>query len=56
MPAATSGGISQVPNAQNNTEVPAINPRVAATMGASAMSTIWAPATTVIAVAPIATQ
>jgi len=47
---------NQVPNPQNSTEVPPIRPRVAATIGASAISTMLAPATTVIAVAPIATQ
>ena len=42
--------------AQNATDIPPINPRVAATMGASAISTIRAPASTVIAAAPMATQ
>jgi hypothetical protein len=37
-----------VPNAQNATETPAASPRVAATIGA--------PATTVIAVAPMVTK
>src|SRR5579875_2999092 len=55
-PAATSAGNSQVPNAQNSTEAPATRCRVASTAGALAIFTISAPATTVIAVAPIETQ
>ena len=55
-PAAISGGNSQVPNAQNNTEKPAIRGRVASTAGALAIARIRAPASTVIAVAPMATQ
>ena len=42
--------------AQNTTASPAIRPRVTATIGASAISTIRAPASTVIAIAPIDTQ
>ena len=45
-----------MPKAQNNTAVPAMSPRVAATIGASAICTMRAPATTVMAVAPMATH
>ena len=48
--------MSQVAKAQKTTEVPAIRPRVASTIGASAISTMRAPASTVMALAPIATQ
>ncbi|CKR95927.1 Uncharacterised protein [Mycobacterium tuberculosis] len=56
MLAATSGGISHGPKAQNTTDAPATSPLVTIAIGASAISTMWAPASTVIAVAPIATQ
>jgi hypothetical protein len=55
-PAATRAGINQVANAQKTTAAPAIKPRVAATMGASAISTIRAAARMVMAQAPMATQ
>ncbi len=56
-PAAMSGGNSHVANAQITTARPAISPRVASTIGASAISTMWAPpATTMIEHAPIDTQ
>ena len=41
--------MSQVANAQKTTASPAISPRVTATIGASAISTIRAPASTVMA-------
>jgi hypothetical protein len=41
---------------QNSTDMPATSPRVASTIGASAISTIRAPASTLIAAAPMATQ
>lgn len=49
-------GISQVAKDQQTTESPATKPRVALTIGASSNSTIRAPATTEIAIAPMATQ
>src|SRR6185312_5530635 len=55
-PAARSGGMSQVAMPQNTTESPAIRCPVAATIGASAMSTMRAPASTVMARAPMVTQ
>src|SRR5699024_3471409 len=55
-PAAVKTGISQVAKPQNTTAAPSIMPRVALTMGASAISTIRAPARIVMAQAPMATQ
>ena len=48
--------MSHVAKAQKTTDNPAISPRVASTIGAESISTIRAPATTVIATAPIDTQ
>ena len=55
-PAATSGGMSHVAKAQKTTDSPPTRPRVARTIGASAISRMRAPASTVIAHAPMATQ
>src|SRR5262245_63764194 len=55
-PAARSAGMSQVPKAQNAMDKPAASSCAALAAGAAAICTIFAPATTVIAVAPIATQ
>ena len=49
-------GISHVAKHQNTTDAPATRPRTASAIGAVSISTIRAPATTVIATAPIATQ
>src|SRR4051794_2134768 len=55
-PAARRSGISHVPNARATTDTAATRLRVASTAGARSMSAIRAPATAVIAVAPIAIQ
>jgi hypothetical protein len=55
-PAATSTGKSHEAKAQNTTDEPATSPRVASTMGAPDISTIRAPARTLIAKAPMATK
>lgn len=48
--------MSQLANDQRMTASPAITPRVAATTGVLSISTMRAPATTVIASAPMHTQ
>ncbi len=55
-PAPTNIGISQTQKLQNTTTVPAIRLRVASTIGVDCMATMLVPATTAIAIAPIATQ
>src|SRR5690242_3569137 len=55
-PTATSTGISQVATHHAMTDSPAMTARVAFTMGALSISVICAPATAVIASAPIDTQ
>ena len=55
-PAEMRSGISQVAQAHHSTVSPEMSPAVASTIGADVISTILAPATPVIAAAPIATQ
>ena len=55
-PTASSAGISHVPKHQKISARPATRLRVTSTVGASAMATMREPASTVMAVAPIATQ
>src|SRR5690625_396288 len=55
-PTASRAGISQVAKAHSTTVSPSARPRTASTVGALSMATIRAPATIVIAIAPIDTQ
>src|SRR5699024_7188569 len=55
-PTAISTGISHVANAHNTTAPPAMRPRTASTIGPLCISTMRAPATILMAMAPIDTQ